>query len=230
MIPPAIEEVLESLYLHEVEQATFTSTPVFDSAAQEALPLGLVERHDRGYRLTQRGRQAGEDVVRRHRLAERLLQDVLAQDVEYLEEGACSFEHVLQHGLSEKVCQLLGHPPLCPHGKPIPPGPCCQKARADAIREVRPLCDGRPGEEGFVAYLATRNNREVQKLMAMGILPGSNIQLIQCFPSYVFQVGYSQFAVDRALAEVVFVRWQSPRAYADDVRNESAHVKRNPPS
>ena len=41
----------------------------------------------------------------------------------------------------------------------------------------------------------------------MGILPGANIKVIRQFPSYVFQVGYSQFAVDRPLAEVIYVRW-----------------------
>ncbi len=207
MTPPAVEEVLESLYLHEVEGAALDASPAFGSAAKEAVQMGLLEQRGDALRLTECGQQAGQDVVRRHRLAERLLRDVLAAGGEYLEEDACSFEHVLQHGLSEKVCELLGHPQVCPHGKPIPPGPCCQRARADAIQEVRPLCDGRPGGQGAVAYLATRNSREVQKMMAMGILPGSNIQLIQCFPSYVFQVGYSQFAIDRALAEMVFVRW-----------------------
>ena len=207
MIDPAIEEALESLYLREVEQEAWASSPVFESAARQALPLGLVERGDQEFRLTERGRQAGEDVVRRHRLAECLLRDVLAAGSEYLEEDACTFEHVLQHGLSEKVCQLLGHPKTCPHGKRIPPGPCCRAAGADVIREVGPLCDGRPGQQGVVAYLRARNNREVQKMMAMGVLPATGIQLIQCFPSYVFQVGYSQFAVDRALAEIIFVRW-----------------------
>ncbi len=209
MITPPIEELLESLYLHEVEQAELEWSPAFDTAAQDALPLGLVEREGGGFRLTGSGRRAGEDVVRRHRLAECLLRDVLSVSSEYAEEDACSFEHVLQHGLSEKVCRLLGHPETCPHGKRIPRGDCCLEARADAVREVRPLCDGRPGEDGVVAYLSTRSNREVQKMMAMGILPGVGIRLIQCFPSYVFQVGYSQFAVDRELAAVVFVHWRA---------------------
>jgi Fe2+ transport system protein FeoA len=55
--------------------------------------------------------------------------------------------------------------------------------------------------------LATKDSRQVQKLVAMGILPGANIQVIRQFPSYVFQVGYSQFAVDRPLAEVIYDRW-----------------------
>ncbi len=86
-------------------------------------------------------------------------------------------------------------------------GTVLPKAQADLIKEVRPLCDARPESEGTVAYLATKDNRKVQKLIAMGILPGANIKVIRQFPSYVFQVGYSQFAVDRPLAEVIYVRW-----------------------
>lgn len=59
-----------------------------------------------------------------------------------------------------------------------------------------------------MAHLATRDNREIRKLMAMGILPGMRIRLIQRFPSYVFQVRYSQFTVDRPLAEMIHVRWE----------------------
>ncbi len=73
--------------------------------------------------------------------------------------------------------------------------------------EVGALCDGQPGAEGVVVYLSARDQREVQKMMAMGMLPGTAIRVIQSFPSYVFQIGYSQFAVDKQLAEAIHVRW-----------------------
>ena len=110
--------------------------------------------------------------------------------------------------VDEKVCILLGHPKICPHGKAIPQGRCCRRAQTDHLREVRPLCDAEPDSEGRVAYLATKDNRLIQKLVAMGILPGADIKVIRRFPSYVFQVGYSQFAVDRPLAEVIYAHWK----------------------
>lgn len=207
MIDPDAEELLEGLYVCEVENGEYPSEKVMAKGARDALSLGLVNLCDEKYKLTEAGQRAGENVVRRHRLAEKLLQDVLAVGPSHIEEDACRFEHVLQHGVDEKVCILLGHPKYCPHGKPIPQGRCCKKAQIDLIKEVRPLCDAKPELEGVVAYLATRDNRKVQKLVAMGILPGTNIKVIRQFPSYVFQVGYSQFAVDRPLAEVIYVRW-----------------------
>ncbi len=210
MIDPCIEEALESLYLCESEHQEYPVDEAILAGIKEASSQGLVELQGDRFHLTARGLNAGCDVVRRHRLAECLLSDVLRSATDdRMEQDACRFEHVLQDGLDDKICTLLGHPSQCPHGKPISEGECCKKARLDTIREVCPLCDATPGDEGTVAYLTTRDNREVQKMMAMGILPGTRIQLIRRFPSYVFQVGYSQFTVDRPLAEVIYVHWAS---------------------
>lgn len=78
--------------------------------------------------LTPRGRQRAADIIRRHRLAERLFTDSLALDSETeIEQQACKFEHILSPEATDKICAFLGHPRTCPHGAPIPPGPCCGK-------------------------------------------------------------------------------------------------------
>src|SRR5438105_7836085 len=76
--------------------------------------------------LTAKGRQRAGDIIRRHRLAERLFTDSLAMDSETeIEQQACKFEHILSPEATDKICTFLGHPKTCPHGAPIPPGPCC---------------------------------------------------------------------------------------------------------
>jgi putative ABC transport system ATP-binding protein len=76
--------------------------------------------------LTPRGRQRAGDIIRRHRLAERLFTDSLAMDSETeIEQQACKFEHILSPEATDKICAFLGHPRTCPHGAPIPPGACC---------------------------------------------------------------------------------------------------------
>jgi len=73
--------------------------------------------------LTERGRKKAADIIRRHRLAERLFTDSLALDSETeIEQQACKFEHILSPEATEKICTFLGHPRTCPHGAPIPPG------------------------------------------------------------------------------------------------------------
>ena len=79
--------------------------------------------------LTPRGRQRAADIIRRHRLAERLFTDSLALDSESeIEQQACKFEHILSPEATDKICSFLGHPRTCPHGAAIPPGPCCGRA------------------------------------------------------------------------------------------------------
>jgi len=76
--------------------------------------------------FTDRGRRRAADIIRRHRLAERLFTDSLAMDSESeIEQQACKFEHILSPEATDKICSFLGHPRTCPHGAPIPPGTCC---------------------------------------------------------------------------------------------------------
>jgi DtxR family Mn-dependent transcriptional regulator len=109
-------------------------------------------------------------------------------------------------GVEESICTLLGHPRFCPHGKPIPMGECCKQMLESAERVIAPVCDLRPGQKGHIAYLRMDNPKRLQKLMAMGILPGVPINLLRRSPSYVFEAGYSQFAVDKDIAADIFVR------------------------
>jgi putative ABC transport system ATP-binding protein len=87
--------------------------------------------------MTERGRQRAADIIRRHRLAERLFTDSLALESETeIEQQACKFEHILSPEATEKICTFLGHPRTCPHGAPIPPGRCCagdDVAKYDAL-------------------------------------------------------------------------------------------------
>src|SRR6202167_4491314 len=79
--------------------------------------------------FTPRGQQRAADIVRRHRLAERLFTDSLAMDSETeIEQQACKFERILSPKATDKICTFLGHPRTCPHGAPIPEGACCAGA------------------------------------------------------------------------------------------------------
>ena len=80
--------------------------------------------------FTPRGRDMAQSIIRRHRLSERLfVESFHMQSQEEIEEQACKFEHILSPEATEKICTFLGHPRTCPHGAPIPPGPCCGAAR-----------------------------------------------------------------------------------------------------
>ena len=87
--------------------------------------LRLIELSNGDARLTLAGTRRARDVVRRHRLAERLFKDTFSIDETEAHQQACKFEHIISPELDQRICTFLGHPKTCPHGNPIPPGPCC---------------------------------------------------------------------------------------------------------
>jgi putative ABC transport system ATP-binding protein len=87
--------------------------------------LRLVQVKESQVRLTEKGQNRARDVVRRHRLAERLFKDTFRIDDHEAHTQACKFEHIISPELDQRICTFLGHPTTCPHGNPIPPGDCC---------------------------------------------------------------------------------------------------------
>lgn len=206
------EEILEYLWMQmEEEGQSFTdiekmSVASDDPAYNELRDLALIELRDGRIYLRPEGKEEGRKIIRRYRLAERLMMDVFNIRGEQAKEKACQFEHLLNEGVDTKVCTMLNHPETCPHGKKIPPGDCCIEARRSGNLGVVPLTELKPGDEGEIAYIQTDDDKKMQKLMAMGVLPGNRIRLSQAFPSYIFRVGYSEFAIDTNMAREIFVR------------------------
>lgn len=201
------QEVLEGLWEEQVE-----GRPSKEGLQKEAEALGLTAKGwVEGTRasLTEQGRELARRAIRRHRLAERLMVDVLNVAVGSAEEDACVLEHSLVAGLAEKVCTFLGHPRFCPHGHPIPEGVCCRREADNLGPAVAHLAQLKPGESGTIAYLATPQGKDLQKFLSMGVHPGDSVTLVRRTPSIVFKCGHSQFAVDRALASQIYVRRES---------------------
>ena len=206
------EEILEAMWIAiEEKGCSFldleqTGIPFADPAMTELTREALVEVRQGMAYFRPEGRVEGQITIRRHRLAERLMMDVLNIRGEDGDHQACQFEHLLKKGVDVKVCTMLNHPPTCPHGNPIPPGECCLEARTKGDLGVVSLTEFRAGQEGEIAYIQTEDDKKMQKLMAMGVLPGNRILLIQSFPSYIFRVGFSEFAIDSNLAREIYVR------------------------
>lgn len=210
------EDIIERLWIEvEEEKAAFLDLEVMklqpDAEPVKELTLNALAEVRKGMLyIRPEGREVGRMTVRRHRLAERLMMDVFNIKGDDADLFACQFEHLLKGGVDVKLCTMLNHPTTCPHGKAIPPGDCCLEARKSGDLGVVPLTEFKPGQEGEIAYILTEDNKKMQKLMAMGVLPGNRIELVQAFPSYIFRVGFSEFAIDTALAREIFVRKTQP--------------------
>ena len=208
------EEILEMMWIASEEEVQGFAEikkigiPADDPAFKELTNCAFIEMKDERLYFRPEGKREGEKMIRRHRLAERLLMDVLNMRGEQGDSKACQFEHLLNEGVDTKVCTMLNHPATCPHGKLIPPGECCLEARQHGDLGVVPLTELKPGEEGEIAYIQTEDSMKMQKLVAMGVLPGNRVRLMQVFPSYIFRVGYSEFAIDTNMAREIFVNRQ----------------------
>lgn len=75
---------------------------------------------DRTVQFTEEGRKLATHVMRKHRLAERLLSDVIGLDPAFIHEEACRWEHVISDRVEAKLAELLGNPTTSPYGNPIP--------------------------------------------------------------------------------------------------------------
>ena len=97
------------------------SAPAVSETVNRLVDHGYAELlDDRSLRLTDKGRKVATSIVRRHRLAERLLVDVIGLEWEKVHKEADRWEHAISADVEEKLVQLLGDPATCPHGNPIP--------------------------------------------------------------------------------------------------------------
>ena len=156
--------------------------------------------------LKERGEEKAREIVRRHRLTERLLHEIFEMSEEEVEEEACKLEHILSPGVTESVCTFLGHPPTCIHGKPIPRGDCCSKFKKEMKPLVIPLEELGLGEEGRIVFIAPKSHQRLDRLSTLGIVPGSVLRMHQKNPSYVLQTGETTLALDRDIVRNIYVK------------------------
>lgn len=166
---------------------------------------GYINLKDGQVHLTKKGEQKGKEMVRLHRLTERLLSDVLGMSEELYEKATCSVEHAITLELEEAICTLLGHPLICPHGKIIPRGACCIKNEDKVERVIYSLSQLNPGDEGKISYVYSTNPALMSRMISLGIAPGKRIKLLRNFPSYIIQIGNTQIALDEGIAKSINV-------------------------
>lgn len=137
---------------------------------------------DRSLRLTDTGRTMAVSVMRKHRLAERLLADVVGLDMAHVHEEACRWEHVMSERVEQRLVDLLGNPETSPYGTPIPGRPSQGgTVTATEIFRGRTLLDV-AAEEGTTPYVVTLLPEVVQAdpeliemLSSAEILTGSHV-------------------------------------------------------
>ena len=187
----ATEEYLEAIL--EIEEEGVTpirarlverlklSAPAVSETVNRLVDQGYAELlDDRSLRLTSKGHAVATSIVRRHRLAERLLIDVIGLEWEKVHKEADRWEHAISADVEEKLVILLGDPATCPHGNPIPGS----KHKA-ATKTSTTLLQSKPGpvvvrrisekaeiDEGALKFLAEAQLIPGSSAVVMGTEPG----------------------------------------------------------
>lgn len=175
-------------------------------ALEELRRRSLAQVDDGRVVLTEEGRVVARAIVRRHRLAEVLLREVLSLEESVSETTACEVEHVLSAQVTDSICTYLGHPPRCPHGKQIPPGACCQVFRKELRPLVAPLPDLGMGASGRIVFITAASQATLERIGSLGVAPGRTVRLVQSRPSVVLEAGNTRIALDPEIAAQIFVR------------------------
>jgi DtxR family transcriptional regulator, Mn-dependent transcriptional regulator len=163
---------------------------------------GLISTGEKTISLTEKGHDFSRRLIRSHRIAERLVHDVLGAE---FEAGACEFEHIVNPDLVDSICTLLGHPRECPHGLPIPEGKCCLRHAQVVESSVISLDQLKVGESAKIAYVYAPNDQQLHRLENLLVRPGMTVKLHQRYPSFVIECENSSIALDEQVVADIHV-------------------------
>ena len=211
-----LDEILESVWMLTESGETRSADRIIETSHTGSANRRHIEKliehgylkisgEDR-YDFTEKGKSRAGGIIRRHRLAERLLVDVLnIRENAAIESDACAFEHFLSPEVTDHICTLLGHPAKCPHGLDIPRGKCCERAQKQIETAVVPLAELAPGESGRVVYIATTDHQRLDRLTSLGLFPGRVVKVHQKEPLLILILGETQLALEMRLVDDVHV-------------------------
>lgn len=158
----------------------------------------------KGVKLTEKGRKLALNVLRRHRLAERLLTDFLHLDWSRAHGAACKLEHAIAGDIVKLLEKALGHPKTCPHGNPIP------TACGGIIEEKsEPLVNLNPKEKGIIVKITEEEPDMLQHLATLSLMPGVSVEVEQKAPfdgPITIKVGDVSHTLEHKFALIINVR------------------------
>lgn len=172
---------------------------------QRLVKLGLVTVQKRTIELTEHGHAIAEDAVRRHRMAERFLTDVLSMPWHLAHQEANRFQTGLTGEIEERMLEMLGGPATCPHGNPIPGTGAVIDPKLRALREfaegdvvvLRRLTEDVEVDTGVLKYFEEH-----------GLVPGARITVtgVELDGTMTLAVGFKRSTLEPRLTDNLWVR------------------------
>ncbi len=210
---PPVEEYLETIFALEEEGIPVIQARLAERLGKAAPSVsemldrlegdGLITRSSRRITMTAEGNALAEGVVRKHRLAERLLVDIIGLDWDKAHIEAGRWEHVISDDVEARLVVLLGNPTTCPHGNPIP------GATPDGPAQRR-LAEAQPGDHVRLVRITESVEHEAESLTYLGdhgLTPGTTVVVQSRAPdgTLTLILGDSAIALGPAMTERMFV-------------------------
>jgi DtxR family Mn-dependent transcriptional regulator len=210
---PPVEEYLETIFALEEEGIPVIQARLaerLDKAAPSVSEMldrlesdDLIVRTSRQIAMTSKGAALAQGVVRKHRLAERLLVDIIGLDWDKAHIEAGRWEHVISDDVEERLVILLGNPTTCPHGNPIP--------GVDPVGpEQRRLAEAQPGDRIRLERITESVEHDAASLSYLGdhgLTPGTTALIQAKAPdgTLTLVVGDDTVALGPAMTKLMFV-------------------------
>jgi DtxR family Mn-dependent transcriptional regulator len=215
MLSDKLVEIMEAIWcaaeknLSTPDAIQESCTVVFDETDIDDLEQrGLITKSGETIVFTKNGKTEAEGIIRRHRLAEVLVSSILKLKKAEMEAVACQVEHALLPEVEASICTLLGHPELCPDGRPIPRGACCRNLQKTVSTTVVSLAELKAGESGRITYIKPENHANLHQLLSFGLQPGVTVTIHRKTPALCIMFENTELALDLNIARNIFV-WKT---------------------
>ena len=214
-VTAVIEEYLECIYRLQEKSGVARTSKIVKSLGVAPGTVtntvkwlekeGLVSHKPyKGVKLTGKGRTIALQVIRRHRLSERLLADFLHMEWDKIHDAACTLEHSITEEISQSLENALQHPRTCPHGNPIP-----TKNGEIMEQSSMPLLDYGVGEQSTIVKITEERSDLLRYLNQLGLVPGAAIEIMEKAPfqgPITVKVGSTSHAISREIASIIQVK------------------------
>jgi DtxR family Mn-dependent transcriptional regulator len=157
-----------------------------------------------GVELTEAGHVTATELVRRHRLLELFLTQIMQFPLDEVDTEAEQLEHAISEAFVDRMDSLLGHPTEDPHGDPIP-----NKAGGIITPTSFPLSTVLPGEQVIVQRVSDDHADLLRYLTSLGLIPGALIEVEAVAPYggvYTVRIGEQTHAIGETVIQAIFVR------------------------
>ena len=211
---PRIEEYLESIYKLQQEQHPVStsrlaehlklSAPSVSEMVKKLAGKELVNHTEKGVCLTDEGKTIAKKVIRRHRLSERLLTDILGFKWDEVHDEACRLEHAISPEMEDRISESLGNPKTCPHGHPIP-----DKDGTLVKEKLKSLSELKAKERGTIVSVFEEDPKMLQYLASLGLIPDICVRVEEVAPfggPQIVCVSGSRYALGREVASKIKVK------------------------